>query len=147
MPRKRILLLMVSLGLAGCGGSSTGTLKGTVVNGTTPVTSEGQLVSLTFYPLMPDGTPNKENSYTAVLGTDGAFEVVASGGALPTGRYRVVVASAATQATDSGNLTRPAKKGKSDRFADCSTLEVSKLEIEVKSGENQVVIDLAKAAS
>jgi hypothetical protein len=146
---KASLVLATGLALAalsGCG-SSTGTLKGKVVDNGAPVKPDG-LASLSFYP-MKDGTPDANNSFTAVLNGDGTFDVVASGGKLPPGTYRVVVASAGGAGREGGGPGPEgfpkAGKEKADRFAPHNTLATSKLSVTVAAGSNDVVIDLSKA--
>ncbi len=136
--------------LAGCG-SPASTLKGKLVNGTEPVGSGGQLVSLSFHP-MTGGTPDATNNYTVPLNEDGSFEFVASGGTLPPGDYRVVISgvssgppTAKERDNQKPNLPGAKPKKTGGRFDAVDTLADTKLTITVVAGKNDLVIDLAKA--
>ena len=141
----RTLLFGSVLALVGCG-ADAGRLKGTVVDGGKVVGSEGQQVSLSFYAMKPDGTADAGNCSTAVLNADGSFEFIASGGTLPPGKYKVVIASVGS-AEGPPTLGKEKKKKSEkpvDRFAGHSTLATTKLMVTVEPGKNEVVLDLAK---
>ena len=141
------ILVCSALAIAGCG-ENAGKLKGTVVDGGKVVGSEGQQVSLSFYAMKPDGTADAGNCSTAVLNADGSFEFVASGGTLPPGKYKVVIASAGSaEGPPTVGKEKKKKSEKSvDRFAGHSTFATSKLTVTVESGKNEVVLDLSKPA-
>ena len=144
-----LTVALVALGSAGCGPSAA-TLKGKVVDGDKPFSTDGQLVSLQFHPMKPDGTADATNAYTANVGGDGAFEFVASGGTLPPGKYRVVI-SGVTGGREGGGpgpegFAKAGKgdKKKADRFAPHNTLATSKLTVTVTAGANDRTVDLSK---
>ena len=142
LPTRRAAVLAAPallLALAGCGPADA-RLKGKLVNGPEPVGSGGRLVSLSFHPVT-GGTPDPKKCYTAPLDADGSFEFVASGGTLPPGEYRVVVAAAG------GSQSVPAAgkaKAGPDRFDGVNTLAASKLSATLAAGQNDITVDLAK---
>lgn len=133
--------LLLAFALTGCS-APTATVKGKLLDGGQPVGPDGLMVALNFHPLKPDGTVDKQTSYSAVLNGDGSFQIVESGGTLPPGDYRVVITAAA------GGPPDPKKKAKASpaqlRFAPFTTVEGSKLKVTVAAGGNDLTIDLAK---
>ncbi len=132
------LLGFALVALSGCGPTSA-KLKGKVVEGNTPVLPNG-LVSLSFHPIKADGSPDLMTVFTTPLEGDGTFKFVASGGTLPPGKYRVVIAGPGV-APPTGKTKI---KSSPNRFGDSSNVETSKLHITVQPGQNDLVIDLAK---
>lgn len=109
---------------AGCGGKGEpARLKGRLVENGGPREFAPFSASVEVFLLGGDGQPDKAKSFTAPVGGDGTFEVVASGGTLPPGEYEVQV-------------HLPAAKGKA------ATKVVARREL--KPGPNDVTIDLAK---
>ena len=80
---------------------------------------------LEFIPLDADDKPQPGKSFTAGVNEDGSFEVLASGGELPPGKYQVAI-------TARGNLAT-----KYERFAPPN----SPLRHEVKAGANDFTFD------
>ena len=117
--------------LVGCG-DSLGRVKGRVVQNGQPMQVEGQ-AALMFYLLGPDGKPDPEKSYPVPLNPDGTFELLASGGRVPAGNYLLTVEVNAKP----GNAGIAKYKGR-------YTLPNSGLRAEVKSGSNDLVVDLEK---
>ena len=132
--RNFILFAALAISAAGCG-SSLGRIKGRLVENGQPVTIDGQ-AALMFYHLGDDGKPNPSKAFPLPLSKDGSFELVASGGAVPPGNYLV-------------SFDVNAKKSDKGlgRFKDKFTYPTSTLRQEVKAGENDVTIDLAKPGS
>jgi hypothetical protein len=124
-------ILSVALSAAvlalGCGGG-VGRVKGQVVEGGKPLPVEGQ-VALMFELIGPDGKPDEIKSYPVPLNKDGSFELVASGGTVPPGTYRVTVQVNGRK--EASGIAR--YKGQS-------------LTQEVKAGSNNLTIDLAKSS-
>lgn len=89
----RNLILSVALSAAvvalGCS-SKAGRVKGQVVENGSPVKVQGQ-AALMFDLVGPDGKADPTKGYPVPLNPDGSFELVASGGDVPPGTYRVTV--------------------------------------------------------
>ena len=125
-----VLLCLVA---TGCG-SDLARVKGRVVDGAMPFRVEaGTQVSLRLSAIGVDGTPDPTKFYTAVLEAEGAFEVLASGGALTPGTYQVSL-----DAFGSG-VTKELKS-KLKPFASAG----SKLRVRLTAGPNDITVDLAK---
>ncbi len=116
--------------LAGCG-DSAGTLRGRVVENGQPTEIPGQ-AALMFTLLGPDDKPDASKAYTMNIAKDGTFEMVASAGKLPPGKYMVTVE------TPAKGKTGLAKYKEQYRFPN------SPLRAEVATGGNELTIDLAK---
>jgi hypothetical protein len=131
--RSLLLLIALAVCLSGCG-SSQGRVKGQVVENGQPVSIDGQ-AALMFYLLGDDGKPNPAKSYPIPLNPDGSFELVASGGELPPGKYMVTFD------------INPMSAGSLARFKGRFPYPDSPLRQEVKPGTNTVTVDLGQAAS
>ena len=116
---------LLALVAGGCG-SGMAKVKGHVLENGQPKSFAGIQAGVMLTLLGPDGKPDPNKSFTAVLGADGSFEVVASGGELPPGMYLVT-------------LNIPGKGG--EKYRAFSARQ------ELKSGTNDLTIDLAKPSS
>lgn len=118
---------------AGCGNPDS-RLKGRVVEDGQPVQVAGQ-AALMFTLLGAGDQPDASKSYTANLNPDGSFEMVASGGRLPPGRYMVTI-------------EMPPAQGKAGlaKYREVYRFPKSSLRADVTVGENDVTVDLAKPA-
>jgi hypothetical protein len=115
--------------LAGCG-TDPARIKGRVLDNGQPVAvpSSGTPQSIVFESVGADGSGSR--MYSAMLSADGTFELVAAGGSVPPGEYRV-----------SFDVTLPGKDGeKFKRFRGSG----SPIRRELKPGSNDLSIDLAK---
>lgn len=124
------IALLLALGACGCG-EAPSQVKGQLLeNGqplVIPVSSIPQ--SVVLVPLNPDGTETGR-MYSAIIAPDGSFELVAAGGAIPPGNYKISLAMAVT-----------GKAG--EKFKRLSVAE-SPLRKELKPGANDFTIDIAK---
>jgi len=114
----------LTLVAAGCG-AGAGKVKGQIVDNGQPKTFPASSYAVEFTLLDGKGEPDISKSYTAVVETDGSFEVRASGGTLPPGTYQVTIKS-------------PGKKS----MATASPSPAARREI--KAGDNVITLDLAK---
>lgn len=115
--------------VAGCGPDKA-RITGRVFDNNQPVAvpASGDPQSIVFTSLGGDAGAGR--MYTAALNPDGTFELVAAGGSVPPGEYRV-----------SFNVILPGKGGeKFKRFRG----EGSPIRRELKPGPNDLSIDLAK---
>jgi hypothetical protein len=115
--------------LAGCG-TDPARIKGRVLDNGQPlsVPGSGAPQSIVFESL--GGEAGAGRMYSAMLNPDGTFELVAAGGSVPPGEYRV-----------SFDVTLPGKDGeKFKRFRGSG----SPLRRELKPGSNDLTIDLSK---
>ena len=116
--------------VSGCG-TDPARIKGRLLDNGMPlaVAASGAPQSVVFIPLGPDGS-DLGRMYSATLGPDGTFELVAAGGSVPPGKYRVSL-----------DIALPGKAGERfKRFAGTG----SPIRTELKPGSNDLVIDLAK---
>lgn len=128
MRRALLVLALAGLAAGGCGGSNMARVKGRLVMNDQPMSFPPTAAAVVFTPLSGEGKPDPSKSYTAVVNEDGSFELLASGGELPSGRYQISI-----QAT--GKLGAQLKK-----FAE----PTSPVRRELKPGGNELVLDLAK---
>src|SRR5436309_9103500 len=82
-------VLCAAVSALGCSDSKS-RVKGQVVENGKPLPVEGQ-VALMFDFIGPDGNTDPSQSYPVPLNPDGSFELMASGGKVPPGTYRVTV--------------------------------------------------------
>jgi hypothetical protein len=129
--RRGLSAALVALAAAGCGGDA-GKVKGRVVENGQPLQIPAQ-AAIMFTLVGPDDKPDPSRSYTMNIGPDGTFELLASGGQLPPGKYMVTVETTAPKA--------PTGFGK---YKETYRYPTSTLRQEVKAGQNEIVIDLAK---
>ena len=122
-----LLVLVVMICLAGCG-ESKATVKGKIVENGQPKTFGANQAALQLTLIGPDGKPDDNKSFTAVVNEDGTFEVVASGGEIPIGKYQVAVQIMGATGQPYKKLAPPD----------------SPIRRELKSGANELTIDLAK---
>jgi hypothetical protein len=122
-----LAVALVALATSGCGGGMA-KVKGRLVSNGQPMTVPGMTVGVVFTPVGADDKPNPTKAYTAVVNEDGSFELVASGGEFPAGKYQVAI-------TATGKMAAQLKA-----FAGPN----SPIRREFKSGENDIVIDVAK---
>jgi hypothetical protein len=118
----------------GCG-SSNGRIKGQIVENGQPVEIDGQ-AALMFYLLDSSGRPDPAHSYPMPLLKDGSFELVASGGEVPPGKYMVTF-----------DVNAPPSETGLGRFRGRFAYPDSPLRQEIKAGTNQVTIDVAKSGA
>src|SRR4051794_5375044 len=109
--------------LAGCD-SGIAHVKGRIVENGQPLTFGMNQAAVELTPLGADGQPDVAKTFTAVVNADGSFEVVASAGKLPTGQYQIAFRGYGAMAS----------KGKG----------IPPFKREIKSGTNELVLDLAK---
>src|SRR5256885_1606722 len=88
--RNCLLLAAVSLACAGCGGGPA-RVKGRLVENGQPMKFPPTSAAVEIALLKDDGTPDATKTYNAVVNEDGTFEVVASGGQVTPGTYRIGV--------------------------------------------------------
>lgn len=127
----RFLILAASLGLlAGCGGGPPmAKVKGRVVDGGKPIElPTGTQAAVTFTPVK-DGAPDNNASRSAVMETDGTFELHESGGQVMAGKFHVSLLVTGKAAEKYRTFASPAS---------------SPLRAELKAGANDIVIDLSK---
>lgn len=113
--------------VTGCG-PAIGTVKGRLVENGQPTKFPPTSASVQMSPVGADDKPDANVVYSAVVNEDGTFEVVASGGKLPPGKYMVAVEVI----------------GKDGAKYKQFNATVSKVRREIKSGSNELTIDLAK---
>ena len=106
---------------AGCS-PGIGKVKGQIVENGQPKTFPPSTHAIEMSMLGANGEPDNMKSFTAVVDTDGSFEVLASGGQVPPGTYRVSVQGPSTK--------KPTAKVSVKR--------------EIVVGDNDITIDLAK---
>ena len=121
---------LLAVAAAGCA-DSTAKLKGRLLEGGQPVNFAGHQTGLSFH-LLTDGKTDPNWIYPAAVAPDGTFEMLASGGTLPPGRYRVQLESWGS--ARGGPLT--------DRFGGRFSKDRSRVECEVTPGRNDLMIDL-----
>ena len=126
MKRALPVAAVVALIFCGCG-SGTARVKGKIVENGQPRQFAPFSASVQFAKIGDDGRPDPTKMYSAVVEADGSFELVASGGELPAGMYQVAI-------------EMPVKKGERNSFAPPD----SAVRRELKSGSNELTIDLAK---
>ena len=114
---------LVALAAAGCGSEEPATVKGRLVENGNPKEFAPSTVAVQLSPVGGDGKADAARMFTAVVNADGSFEVVASGGKLPPGKYVVEV--------------RLPGKGKNGP----NTVATKR---DLKAGPNDLTIDLAK---
>ncbi len=112
-------LLLVPI--AGCS-PGIGKVKGQIVENGQPKTFPPSSHAIEMSMIGANGEPDNMKSFTAVVGIDGTFEVLASGGQVPPGTYRVSVQGPSTKKL---------------------TAKVS-VNREIVVGDNNITIDLAK---
>jgi hypothetical protein len=125
--RKLILLLACGF-LAGCGAQKPATLKGSLsYDGKPfPLPSNAGEVFISFFGLDAAGKPDPFKKYTGMVKKDGTFEIESSSGELPAGSYLWSIDAA------------PGKVKEFDPFS----LEKTKAKAELKSGANQLTLEL-----
>src|SRR3954471_12435245 len=88
MKRSGLIAAMAVVLAGGCG-PSVAKVKGRLVDNGAPMTFPPTTVAIELSPIGADGKAEGNTVYSAVVQEDGGFEVVASGGTLPPGTYRV----------------------------------------------------------
>lgn len=121
---KRMLFSALALAVlvAGCAPGKA-RVKGRVTEGGQPASFPPTAAAIQLSPIGSDGEPDPARAFTAVVNEDGTWEVLASGGELPTGQYEV-----AFQAY--GKLKNKYKP--------------TAVRQELKAGMNEVTIDVTK---
>ena len=128
----RFFLILLLVGLAsGCGsGPELAKVKGRIVKDGQPLDlPSGIQAAVTFTPIL-DGKPDDTKSVSAVMTATGEFELVASGGTVPTGKFHV-------------SLLIVGKAG--EKYKPFAAPTTTPLRAELKAGPNDIVLDLAKA--
>jgi hypothetical protein len=128
MKRALVFLALAGLLAGGCGGSAKAKVKGRLVSNGQPMTFPASQAAVSLAPIGADGKPDTAKSFTIAVKEDGTFELVASGGELPTGNYQVAIQAM-------GKLGQQLKG-----FASPN----SPVRRELKSGANDITIDVAK---
>ena len=116
-----LALALFSILIAGCS-PGTGKVKGQIVENGQPKTFPASSHAIEMSMIGANGEPDNMKSFTAVVETDGTFEVLASGGQVPPGSYRVSVQGPSTKKL---------------------TAKVA-VKREIVIGDNDITIDLAK---
>lgn len=133
MPARRAAAAALLFFVAGSGcGESSGKLKGRVVENGTPVPVPFQ-AALMFTAVDANDKPIQMKSYTVNLDPEGTFELFASDGSLPTGKYMVSIESP-MPAGSTGLL----------KYKTALKYPGSKLRVELVRGMNDLTVDLAK---
>jgi len=127
---KRLLPVVAGVALlaAGCGGGMA-KVKGQIVDGGQPLTFPSNTASVQLSPIGEDGKADMSKVYGCVVNGDGSFELLASGGEVPAGKYQVSVEITAKQGFERAKQFSASAKP---------------LVREFKSGPNELVIDLSK---
>lgn len=125
MRRTLLPALCLAVLVAGCGPGKA-RVKGRVTEGGQPASFPPTAAAIQIAPIGSDGEPDPARAFTAVVNEDGTWEVLASGGELPTGEYEI-----AFQAT--GKL-----KGK---------FQSKPVRQQLKAGTNEVTIDVTKVGA
>ncbi len=128
MRRALLVVALVGLAAGGCGGPKLAKVKGRLVTNDQPMEFPPTAAAVVFTPLNDGGTPDPSKSFTAVVNEDGSFEVLASGGQLPVGKYQISIQAM-------GKLKEQLKK-----FGE----GVSPVRRDLQPGPNELVIDFAK---
>jgi len=116
--------------LFGCGETS-GRLRGKVVENGQPTGIPAQ-AALMFTVVDASDKPDAAKSFTATIDKDGTFELVASDGRLPPGKYMVTIE------TPAGGTSGLAKYKDKYRYPN------SPIRAVIAAGQNDLTIDLAK---
>jgi len=127
MRRAFVLIALAGLASGGCG-SDKAKVKGRVVNNGQPMTFPPFQASVVLAPCGADDKPDQAKSFTCIMGEDGSFELIASGGEVPPGRYQVAIQA----------MGKPSNQLKG--FASPS----SPVRRDLKPGANELTIDIAK---
>ena len=136
MRRSLVPGLLVLVAVAGCGGEMA-RVKGRLVNGGSPVAPPpGARISLLFEPVEGGPGADARRFFPAILEGDGTFEVVASGGQVPPGTYRVSLTFSSADSRQSAPPV-PAELAPFTR-AD------SPLRATLEKGSNTLEVDLAR---
>lgn len=123
-----VLIALAGLASGGCSDNGKAKVKGRLVSNGQPMTFPAFQASVVLAPVGPDDKPDPSKSFTCVLEPDGSFELLASGGELPAGRYQVAVQT----------MGKPSNQLKG--FAGPSSL----VRRDLKPGPNELLIDVAK---
>jgi len=135
----RTLSLVVCFFVIGCSDSSKATLKGQLFTapGQKLTLAENEQAFLSFVKLNDAGQLDPNFNFPCMVKPDGEYEMVASGGELPPGQYRV---SLEVQITKSVNKQGTPKMV--DRFNGKLSRDRSNVKVEVKPGANDLPVDL-----
>jgi hypothetical protein len=125
-----LTVAILALAAGGCGDKNA-QLRGQLRESGQPLNLAGDQTALSFHRLV-DGKTDPNGIYPAAVASDGSFEMHASGGSLPPGRYRVLLES--WGAPKGGPMT--------DRFGGRFSKDKSKLEYDIVAGQNDLTIDL-----
>lgn len=125
--------------LAGCGGPQSARLKGRVLgaDGQPFTLQKGDQGFMRLLGKAAAGTKGEDPEYPAMLNPDGTFEVVASGGELKPGTYRVALEVVATTRT-----TKEGRPVQEDRLKGRFKADKTTLSVEAKAGPNDVTVTL-----
>jgi hypothetical protein len=127
MRRVLLFVALLAFALVGCG-SGKARVKGRLVENGQALTFAPTSAAVELILLKEDGTPDRTKVTTAVVDTDGSFEVVASGGEVPPGTYVIGLKLPAPLQKKYAKLAAPA----------------SPIRRKVVTGSNDLTIDLAK---
>jgi hypothetical protein len=122
-----LFMALLAFALVGCG-SGKARVKGRLVENGQALTFAPTSAAVELTLLKEDGTPDPTKVTTAVVDTDGSFEVVASGGEVPIGTYAIGLKLPAPLQRKYAKLSPPA----------------SPIRRKVAAGSNDLTIDLAK---
>ncbi|WP_162659575.1 hypothetical protein [Tuwongella immobilis] len=138
-----LLFGLMLLTNSGCGDTGKSTLKGQLQksDGSPFALQAGEQAFLTFCQVGESGAINSEATYPAMVQGNGQFEVIASGGELPPGKYRVALQILAGSA-----VTKSGTPKQADRLKGAMSPEKSKTEITVQPGSNDLQIKLPEGA-
>lgn len=138
---RSVAALLLAITLVGCGGAGQAKLEGQLYTrpGEKLKLESNEQAFLSFTGVGADGKPSLEQSYPCQVNPDGTFEMIASGGVLPPGTYRVTLDLIAMKMQD-GQGGRPQQI---DRFSGRFSRDRSKLDVEVKRGSNKLDVVLS----
>lgn len=127
MRRVFVMVALAGLAAGGCGGDAKAKVKGRVVNNGQPMSFPAFQASVVLAPCGPDDKPDAARSYSCVLGEDGTFELVASGGELPPGRYQVAIQALGKPSNELKTIASPSSPVRRD----------------LRPGPNELTVDVA----
>jgi hypothetical protein len=126
MKRALVLIALAALASGGCA-EAKAKVKGRVVSNGQPMTFPGFQAAVVLAPCGPDDKPDQARAFTCVLGADGTFELVASGGEVPAGRYQVAIQAVGKTSDQLKTVAGPNSPVRRD----------------LRPGPNELVIDVA----
>ncbi len=121
----RLALVVTMAVVAGCS-EPKATVKGAILEDGQPKSFKSNQAAVQLTLVNADGQLDNSKSFTAVVNEDGRFEVIASGGEIPVGKYQVAI-----QFT-----------GGNKKYQKWAAPE-STVRRDIKSGANELTLDLS----